>query len=67
MAAACGTCHSSAEYVLKTAQRLARSTATKRQLEMGEDGLYRAQKRSHGGHLKVIQSAPRVPVGLRVC
>ena len=41
MAAARGTAaHSSAEYVLKTAQRLARSTANKRNVwRVGEDGL----------------------------
>ena len=37
--------HNSAEYVLKTGQRLARATAKKRNSwKMGEDGLYRAPK-----------------------
>ena len=64
MAAARGTAaHNSAEYVLKTAQRLARSTATKRNSwKMGEDGLYRAPKAVTKWALeKAIQGCPRVP------
>ena len=64
MAAARGTAaHSSAEYVLKTAQRLARATATKRNSwKMGEDGLYRAPKAVTKWALeKAIQGCPRVP------
>ena len=64
MAAARGTAaHSSAEYVLKTAQRLARSTAQKRNSwKLGEDGLYRAPKAVTKWALeKAIQGCPRVP------
>ena len=64
MAAARGTAaHSSAEYVLKTAQRLARSTANKRNVwRIGEDGLYRAPKAITKWSLeKAIQGCPRVP------
>ena len=64
MAAARGTAaHNSAEYCLKTAQRLARATATKRNSwKLGEDGLYRAPKAVTRWALeKAIQSAPRVP------
>ena len=64
MAAARGTAtHNSAEYCLKTAQRLARATATKRNSwKLGEDGLYRAPKAVTKWSLeRAIQSAPRVP------
>ena len=64
MAAARGTAaHNSAEYVLKTAQRLARATAQKRNSwRVSEDGLYRAPKAVTKWALeKAIQSAPRVP------
>ena len=64
MAAARGTAaHSSAEYCLKTAQRLARATATKRNSwKLGEDGLYRAPKAVTKWALeKAVQGAPRVP------
>ena len=64
MAAARGTAaHSSAEYVLKTAQRLARSTANKRNVwRVGEDGLYRAPEKITKWALeKAIQGAPKVP------
>ena len=63
MAAARGTAaHNSAEYVLKTAQRLARATATKRNSwKCGEDGLFRAPKAVTKWALeKAIQGAPRV-------
>jgi hypothetical protein len=64
MAAARGTAaHNSAEYVLKTAQRLARSTANKRNVwRVGEDGLYRAPEKITKWALeKAIQGAPKVP------
>ena len=64
MAAARGTAaHSSAEYVLKLAQRLARGTAQKRNSwKLGEDGLYRAPKAVTKWSLeKAVQGAPRVP------
>ena len=64
MAAARGTAaHSSAEYVLKLAQRLARATATKRNSwKLREDGLYRAPKALTKWSLeRAIQGAPRVP------
>ena len=64
MAAARGTAaHSSAEYVLKLAQRLSRGAAKKRNgWKMGEDGLYRAPKALTKWSLeKAVQSAPRVP------
>ena len=64
MAAARGTAaHNSAEYVLKTAQRLARATAQKRNSwRVSEDGLYRAPKAVTKWALeKAIQGAPRVP------
>ena len=64
MAAARGTAaHNSAEYVLKTAQRLARSTANKRGVwRVGEDGLYRAPEKITKWALeKAIQGAPKVP------
>ena len=64
MAATRGTAmHNSAEYVLKTAQRLARSTANKRNVwKMGEDGLYRAPKAITKWALeKAIAGAPKVP------
>ena len=63
MAATRGTAaHNSAEYCLKTAQRLARSTANKRNSwKMGEDGLYRAPKAVTTWALeKAIAGAPRV-------
>ena len=54
--------HNSAEYILKTAQRLARSTANKRNSwKMGEDGLYRAPKAVTTWALeKAIAGAPKV-------
>ena len=64
MAAARGTAaHGSAEYCLKTAQRLARATATKRNSwKLGEDGLYRAPKAVTKWSLeRAIQGCPRVP------
>ena len=64
MAAARGTAaHSSAEYVLKVAQRLARATATKRKVwRPGEDGLLRAPSKVTTWALeRAIQGAPRVP------
>ena len=64
MAATRGTAtHSNAEYVLKTAQRLARSAANKRNSwKMGEDGLYRAPKAVTKWALeKAIAGAPKVP------
>ena len=64
MAAARGTAaHSSAEYCLKLAQRLARGTAQKRNSwKMGEDGLYRAPKAVTRWALeKAVQGCPRVP------
>ena len=63
MAATRGTAtHNSAEYILKTAQRLARSTANKRNVwKMGEDGLYRAPKAITKWALeKAIAGAPKV-------
>ena len=62
MAAARGTAtHDSAEYVLKTAQRLARSTANKRNVwKLGEDGLYRCPSKITTWALeKAIQGAPK--------
>ena len=64
MAAARGTAaHNSAEYCLKTAQRLARATATKRNSwKLREDGLHRAPKAVTKWSLeRAIQGAPRVP------
>ena len=64
MAATRGTAaHSSAEYVLKTASKLARATANKRNCwSVGKDGLYRAPKAITQWSLeKAIQGAPRVP------
>ena len=64
MAAARGTAaHSSAEYVLKVAQRLARATATKRKIwRPGEDGLLRAPTKITSWALeRAVQGAPRVP------
>jgi len=64
MAASRGTAaHSSAEYCLKTAQKLARATANKRNCwSVGEDQLYRAPKAITKWALeKAIQGAPRVP------
>ncbi len=64
MAAARGTAmHNSAEYILKVAQRLARSTANKRGVwRVGEDGLYRApEKITRWALEKAIQGAPKVP------
>ena len=64
MAAARGTAtHNSAEYCLKTAQRLARATATKRKVwRPGEDGLFRAPSKITTWALeKAIQGAPKVP------
>ena len=63
MAATRGTAmHNSAEYVLKVAQRLARSAANKRNSwKMGEDGLYRAPKAITKWSLeKAIAGAPKV-------
>jgi hypothetical protein len=63
MAATRGTAtHNSAEYCLKTAQRLARSTANKRNSwKMGEDGLYRAPKAVTSWALeKAIAGSPKV-------
>ena len=63
MAATRGTAtHNSAEYILKTAQRLARSAANKRNSwKMGEDGLYRAPKAITKWALeKAIAGAPKV-------
>ena len=63
MAATRGTAtHNSAEYILKTAQRLARFTANKRNSwKMGEDGLYRAPKAITKWALeKAIAGAPKV-------
>ena len=63
MAATRGTAaHNSAEYCLKVAQRLARSTANKRNSwKQGEDGLYRAPKAVTKWSLeKAIAGAPRV-------
>ena len=64
MAATRGTAmHNSAEYILKTAQRLARSTANKRNSwKVGEDGLYRAPKAVTKWALeKAVAGAPKVP------
>ena len=64
MAAARGTAmHNSAEYILKTAQRLARSTANKRGVwRVGEDGLFRAPEKIVKWSLeKAIQGAPKPP------
>ena len=64
MAASRGTAtHNNLEYVLKTAQRLARSAANKRNVwKVGEDGLFRAPaKLTRWGLEKAIQGAPRVP------
>ena len=64
MAATRGTAmHNNAEYILKTAQRLARSTANKRNSwRAGEDGLYRAPKAVTRWALeKAIAGAPKVP------
>jgi len=54
--------HDHAEYILKTAQRLARSAANKRNVwKVGEDGLYRAPKAITKWALeKAIQGAPSV-------
>jgi len=54
--------HNHAEYILKTAQRLARSTANKRNSwKVGEDGLYRAPKAVTKWAIeKAIQGAPSV-------
>jgi hypothetical protein len=62
MAAIRGTeTHNNAEYILKTAQRLARSTANKRNVwRTGEDGLFRAPSKITTWALeKAIQGAPR--------
>lgn len=64
MAATRGTAmHNNAEYVLKTAQRLARSTANKRNSwRVGKDGLYRAPKAvTRWAIEKAIAGAPKVP------
>ena len=54
--------HDHAEYVLKTAQRLVRSTANKRNVwKVGEDGLYRAPSPiTRWAIEKAIQGAPSV-------
>jgi len=54
--------HDHAEYILKTSQRLARSTANKRNSwKVGKDGLYRAPKAVTKWSLeKAIQGAPSV-------
>jgi len=54
--------HNHAEYILKIAQRLARSTANKRNSwKVGEDGLFRAPKAVTKWSLeKAIQGAPSV-------
>ena len=64
MAAARGTAtHNSAEYILKTAHKLTRATATKRRIwKPREDGLSRAPKAITSWALeKALQGAPRVP------
>ncbi len=63
MAAARGTAaHSSAEYCLKTALKLARATSNKRNVwSVGEDGLHRCPPKITSWALeKAIQGAPRV-------
>ena len=71
MAAARGTAaHNSAEYVLKTAQRLARATANKRNSWRVQEKMafIAHQKRSQNGLWKRPFKAPRVSLErIRVC